>query len=58
MIYYTTDGSDPRLEGGALSDAATVYTEPIVIPDDLSVQARARVGSQWSALCEATSTIR
>jgi hypothetical protein len=53
-VFYTTDGSDPRLEGGALSPAATAYAAPIAIAAETTIKARASIGSSWSALTEAT----
>ncbi len=50
-IYYTTDGTDPRAIGGAISGAA--YSGPISISVPTKVKARAKSGNQWSALCEA-----
>jgi hypothetical protein len=42
-IYYCTDGSDPRLSGGAVSPKALVYNSPIAIPMSSAViMARAR----------------
>ncbi|MCA9239882.1 MAG: CotH kinase family protein, partial [Planctomycetales bacterium] len=50
-IYYTLDGSDPRLVGGAISPTALVYTgQPIEITDHTSVNARALRFGEWSAL--------
>jgi hypothetical protein len=40
-IYYCTDGSDPRLSGGAVSPAALVYHSPIVPSGSLTIMARA-----------------
>ena len=53
-IYYTTDGSDPRLEGGAVSASAEVYTDAIpVAKTGMKIKARARSASgEWSALQE------
>lgn len=51
-VYFTTDGSDPRQEGGGLNPAATKFVEPIVIGGDMVVKARAFDGQQWSALSE------
>jgi len=51
-IYYTTDGSDPRLEGGAVSPSAETYAEPIDLTTSTIVKARARSGETWSALTE------
>ena len=52
-IYFTTDGSDPRLEGGAVSGAATQYAVGIPITADVTVKARVLDGGGWSALNEA-----
>jgi hypothetical protein len=41
-IYYCTDGSDPRLPGGAVSSAARVYQAPIPIQNSTVITARAR----------------
>lgn len=55
-IFYTLDGSDPRLVGGALSSSAIAYTAA-GIPIEGQVMVRARVrsggGGTWSALDEA-----
>ena len=39
-VYYTLDGSDPRLIGGALNTAAKVYSSPIELSGNVTVQAR------------------
>ncbi len=53
-IYYTLDGSDPRLPGGALSPTAIQYTgTPITLSQSTLIKARALSGSDWSALSEA-----
>ena len=41
-IYYTLDGSDPRLPQGAISSTAFVYTNPIPFLGNIHVVARAR----------------
>jgi hypothetical protein len=41
-VYYTLDGSDPRLAQGAISSNAVVYTGPIQLKADVRVVARAR----------------
>jgi hypothetical protein len=55
VIWYTTDGVDPRVPGsGAVAPAATRYAgllDPFA--DDTSVKARALSGGTWSALTEA-----
>lgn len=49
-IYYTIDGSDPRLPGGALHPDAVAYAGPITIPYTLEVKARVKNGNVWSAV--------
>lgn len=39
-IYYTIDGSDPRLDGGGVSPNALLYTTPITIDATTRVTAR------------------
>ena len=41
-IYYTLDGSDPRLPQGAISTNAIAYTAPITLKSSTRVVARAR----------------
>lgn len=55
-IYYTTDGSDPRLEGGGLAAGATLLSGNINLAGSGLVRARVRVGGgdSWSPLTEAT----
>ena len=51
-IYYTTDGTDPRMRGGAVSGQS--YTASFRIDRTTLVKARARsAAGQWSALTEA-----
>jgi len=40
-IYYCTDGSDPRLSGGAVSPNAQVYHSPIALTASTAIMARA-----------------
>lgn len=57
VIYFTTDGTDPRLAGGALSAAAQVYNGPVTLPGGPGkVKSRIRntANSEWSPLTEAT----
>jgi len=53
IVYYTIDGSDPRMVGGAVAATAVAYAGPITIDQPLNIAARARVGGAWSALVEA-----
>jgi hypothetical protein len=52
-IFYTLDGSDPRLMGGGLRGSAVSYSGPITLTASTHVMARIRNGSTWSALVEA-----
>jgi hypothetical protein len=52
VIYYTTDGSDPRAIGGGI--AGTAYSSAVVIGSTSTVKARTLMGGEWSALTEAT----
>jgi hypothetical protein len=59
VIYYTTDGSDPRLAGGGLNLRANAYTGPIAIADSKQIKARIfydAVGAvdDWSPLVDKT----
>ncbi|MCB0213514.1 MAG: CotH kinase family protein, partial [Anaerolineae bacterium] len=54
IIFYTTDGSDPRLPGtGAVSPMATIYRKPLVLTATTHIKARAFGQGAWSALNEA-----
>lgn len=47
-IYYTTDGSDPRAPGGAISGKALRYSGPLTISANSKVFARRLNGAVWS----------
>lgn len=49
-VYYTLDGSDPRLPGGATSPSALAWTAPLLIDMPVHVTARTLVGTNWSGL--------
>ena len=51
-VYYTTDGSDPRLSGGAVSATATRLNpgDPMLVVDSFTLSARTYQGGEWSAL--------
>jgi hypothetical protein len=67
-IYYTLDGTDPRLSGGAISPTAQTYQSPIVISSNSVVTVRAYdanhfnltgpnnppISSPWSGLAVST----
>ncbi|MBN1852578.1 MAG: lamin tail domain-containing protein [Pirellulales bacterium] len=57
-IYYTLDGSDPRLPGGSLNPNAILYEgTPITINTGATVRSRTLQGTKWSALDEAIFTV-
>ncbi len=56
-IYFTLDGSDPRLPGGAINPIAMLYGGPVPIPATTQVRARSLVGGVWSALSESLFTV-
>src|SRR4029078_12729122 len=51
-IYYTLDGSDPRLTGGGISPAALVYSSPLFLNRSILLKARWLNGSTWSGLLD------
>jgi hypothetical protein len=58
-IYYTTNGSDPRVYGtGAVSPDALAYGgTPLIINSTTLIRARALYGANWSPLTEATFSV-
>jgi hypothetical protein len=53
-IYYTLDGSDPRLRGGGHSPASLVYSNALVLNQSIHLKARTLSGGIWSGLIDAT----
>ena len=51
-IYYTLDGSDPRMADGAISPTALKYVGPIILTDNVVLRTRA-FGTDWSVYNEA-----
>ena len=72
-LYYTLDGTDPRLPGGTVSPAAIAFSDPIEISDLTTVTARAfdasyqfaissfnhgsNNGAAWSGIRRGTFTV-
>ena len=56
-IWFTTDGTDPRQQGGAVSPSATSYAGAVTLSSTITVKARAYDGTEWSALNEAAFLI-
>ena len=53
-IYYTLDGSDPRLPGGAINPSALIFGgSPVTLTGGTVVKTRALNGNEWSALNQA-----
>ena len=52
-IYYTLDGTDPRVVGGAVSGQALAYSNAIPLTTGTRVKARILNGTNWSALNQA-----
>lgn len=52
-IYFTTDGSDPRASGGAITASAQAFQAPFTVAGQTMVQARVRQGTNWSGLTAA-----
>jgi hypothetical protein len=49
-VYYTTDGTDPRLPNGNVSPGATLYTGPFTVGSTARVVARTKVNNAWSGM--------
>ncbi len=57
-VWYTLNGSDPRLKGGAINtSAATAYSGPVTLTKSTHVKARVLSGNIWSALNEAVFAV-
>ncbi len=59
QIYYTIDGSDPRLPDGSLSPAALAYIEtgPLTLTANTHIIARIKNGPVWSTPNEARFSV-
>ncbi len=54
-IYYTTDGSDPRTEiAGTVGATAKTYSSALSVGSSITVKARAKSSTEWSAITQAT----
>jgi hypothetical protein len=50
-IYYTIDGTDPRVPGtGDILPSATMYTAPVPLASSVRFKTRVTSGSTWSVL--------
>jgi hypothetical protein len=57
-VYYTTDGSDPRLPGGGISPAATLFNSAFPLDGSTRVLARTLDAGKWSPLTDASYTVQ
>jgi len=55
-LYYTLDGTDPRLAQGAISPNAVIYAGPVTLQGDVRLVARARNPNQRQTGGPPTST--
>jgi hypothetical protein len=55
-VYYTLDGTDPRLAGGAIAPGAQIYTAPLTMNSSAHVLARVYNPAThvWSAITDFT----
>jgi hypothetical protein len=54
-IYYTTDGTDPRTSiTGAVASSAKTYSIAVNVGSSITVRARVKTSTEWSAITEAT----
>lgn len=56
-VYYTGDGSDPRLPGGALAPTALAYQNTLTLTENVHINSRVLNGTNWSALNGAAFTL-
>jgi hypothetical protein len=57
-IYYTTNGSDPRMIDGEIHPRALEFSESLVLEQDLDIRARTWIDGEWSALAEGTFSVK
>ena len=58
VLYYTTNGVDPRLSEDSVAPAALVYAGAIPIESRVTIKARIRsAAGEWSPLTEATFSV-
>ena len=53
VIYYTLDGSDPRMPDGSVALQAIPYQQPIPLDANTLIRARVLAGGDWSVYNEA-----
>jgi len=48
-IYFTTDGTDPRASGGAVSPTAKAWEAPLPLASSVTITSRAHKDNRWSS---------
>ncbi len=57
-VYFTLDGTDPRLPGGRLSPAARTNDLPLTVTNELRIFARVQQAQRWSCPMRARVVVR
>ena len=57
VIYYTTDGSDPRLPDGSLHPNAQIFAGATLLSESMVIRARSWLANRWSAIGEAAFVV-
>ncbi len=58
-IYYTLDGSDPRMVDGAINtQSAKLFDSAVLITENSTVKARTFLNGDWSALNQASFMVK
>lgn len=57
-IYYTIDGTDPRMIGGEIHPRALEYSGPLLLERDLDLRVRTWLDGEWSALAEGAYSVK
>ncbi len=58
IVYYTLDGTDPRLPGGAVNTPHVLkFSSPVTLDRSVRIKTRAYAGTVWSALTEAVFAV-
>lgn len=56
VLYYTTDGTDPRAPGGEPAAQAQLFSAPLTLTANTRIVARSRLNARWSGPVAATFT--
>lgn len=57
-VYYTVDGTDPRLVGGEINaESASLFSDSFSLNTSATIKARSLIDGVWSAISEASFTV-